>query len=109
MIWIKPPIHYEPQGIALPIAQTSAPSIQSSLEILPPWAPYKKRLAWINVEYHTLKEDNASAKKTLQKAIELTKQTGADGLVMLGIGYQPPVQTAELAMFVLKGIAVEKN
>jgi nucleotide-binding universal stress UspA family protein len=106
---IKPSIHYSPKGIALPIqAAAHSPTHSSDINVLPPWTSYQKKLAWINVEYHSLKPSKPEAKKALDKALQLAKSQGANGLVILGVGYQPPSAIPELAMYVLRAVAVVK-
>lgn len=104
---IKPRIEYTAKGIALPI-QTVKATDSTSISVLPPWAPYHKKLAWVNVEYHSLKPSKPEAQKALNKALQLAKSQGANGLVILGVGYQPPTAIPELAMYVLRAVAVIK-
>ncbi|MDF1795812.1 MAG: hypothetical protein P1U63_04660 [Coxiellaceae bacterium] len=110
LAFVRPVIAYNPHGIALPIAKSTATQTSNDVTVLPPWKEHGKKLAWVNVEYHQLTQSKAAADAIVRYATELVRKQGGDGLVIQQMGFQPPQAVGKpLAMYVLRGVAVQTN
>ncbi|MDF1653568.1 MAG: hypothetical protein P1U34_00495 [Coxiellaceae bacterium] len=110
LAFVRPVIAYTPHGIALPIAKSTLTQTPNDVTVLPPWKQEGKKLAWVNVEYHQVTQSKAAADAIVRKATDIVRKQGGDGLVIQQMGFQPPEAVGKpLAMYVLRGVAVQTN
>ncbi len=110
LAFVKPVIAYTPHGIILPMQKSTLGHTANNVKVVAPWQSNGKKLAWVNVEYHQLKQSKQAQDNIVRFAADLVRKAGGNGLVIQQMGYQPPeAQGKPLAMYILRGVAVQTN
>lgn len=104
----KPDIHYQAQGIVLPLTQEKPLRADKDDVAIYPFKPdHFKPLGLVHIEQHIVAPTTESREAVQDYAKKLAASVGANGLVITSFGYTSPDMVGkEGAMYVFRGVAI---
>ena len=108
--FLVPPVVYTPKGILLPVSESLSATDPAQVTLFQGSAPSvnPKKIAYVNIQYHSVTETQEGYAKLQAFAKSLAAGVGANGIVVSGVGHTMPQQTpSSQALYILRGMAIK--